>query len=154
LMSRREHLFVGWCNWIGLPSSICYFVDPCIYIPRVSYTQWIRDWACGTGGCPEGKVKEGGLCYEPCRDGFGSDGALMCWKRYAEFPGAQGGNLNVPTLTKASKTVVGSGIDTCRGDKTDKDGGLCYTPCKKGMKGAGPMCWNDIYGVGIGTPMS
>jgi hypothetical protein len=77
----------------------------------------------------------------------------MCWKRYAEFPGLQGGYLNVPTLTKASKTVVGSGIDTCRGDKSEKDAGLCYTPCKKGMKGGGPMCWNDIYGVGIGVPM-
>lgn len=153
LASRREHLFVGWCNWIGLPSFICYFVDPCLYIPKMSYTQWIRDYICGTGGCPEGKVKEGGLCYEPCKQGFGSDGALMCWKRYPEFPGAGGGLLNTPTLTKASKTVVGSVLSECK-ETDERSGALCYPKCKKGMKGDGPMCWNDIYGVGIGKAMS
>lgn len=153
LMTRREHLFVGWCRWIGLPEFICYFTDPCLYIPKMSYTQWIRDWVCGQGGCPEGKVKEGGLCYDPCRDGFGSDGAIMCWKRYAEFPGAGGGNLNTPTLTKASKTVVGGVLSEC--DENDERGGaLCYPKCRKGMRGDGPMCWNDNYGVGVGRVMS
>jgi hypothetical protein len=154
LVRRREHLFVGWCKYIGLPEGFCYFVDPCLYIPKMSYTQWIRDWICGQGGCPEGKVKEAGLCYDACKDGFGSDGALMCWKRYPEFPGAGGGYLNTPTLTKQSKTVTGSGVSECRGDKPDKDAGLCYKRCRDGMKGVGPVCWQDIYGVGIGKVMS
>lgn len=153
LMSRREHLFSGWCRWFGLPEMLCYFVDPCLYIPKMSWTQWIRDWICGQGGCPENKVKEAGLCYDRCKAGFGSDGALMCWKRYAEFPGAGGGNLNTPTLTKASKTVIGSVLSTCD-DNDERGGALCYPKCKKGMAGNGPMCWNDIYGVGIGRVMS
>ena len=153
LMSRREHLFVGWCRCFGLPETLCYFINPCLYIPKMSWTQWIRDWICGQGGCPENKVKEAGLCYDRCKAGFGSDGALMCWKRYAEFPGAGGGNLNTPTLTKASKTVIGSVLSEC--DPNDERGGaLCYPKCKKGMSGNGPMCWNETYGVGIGRVMS
>jgi hypothetical protein len=153
MMRRREHLFVGWCRWLGLPEFICYFIDPCLYIPKMSYTQWLRDWICGQGGCPEDKVKEAGLCYNRCKPGFGSDGALMCWKRYPEFGGAGGGMLNTPTLTKASKTVVGSVLSECHGED-ERSGALCYPKCKKGMKGDGPMCWNDIYGVGIGKVMS
>ena len=152
-MRQREHLFSGWCSWLGLPSTLCYFINPCLYIPKMSYTQWIRDYICGDGGCPESKVKEGGLCYDRCRDGFGSDGALMCWKRYSEFPGAGGGMLNTPTLTKASKTVVGSPLSTCDGDQ-ERSGALCYPKCKTGLRGVGPMCWSDIYGVGIGRAMS
>lgn len=153
LQSRREHLLAGWCNWIGLPSFICYFIDPCNYIPKMSYTQWIRDWICGQGGCPEGKVKEGGLCYDPCKSGFHSDGAIMCWKTYPDFPGAGGGYLSTPTLTKASKTVTGDVLSTC--DESDeRNGALCYPKCKKGMKGDGPMCWNDVFGVGVGKVMS
>lgn len=153
LTRKREHLFSGWCNWIGLPTTFCYLIDPCNYIPRMSYTQWIRDYICGQGGCPDGKVKEGGLCYDPCKDGFGSDGATMCWKRYSEFPGAQGGWLNVPTLTKASKSVTGSPISECD-ENDERNGALCYPKCKNGMRGDGPMCWNDVFGVGIGKPMS
>ena len=153
LARRREHLFVGWCKWIGLPDFICYWIDPCLYIPKMSWTQWIRDWVCGQGGCPEGKSKEGGLCYDPCKDGFGSDGALMCWKRYSEFPGAGGGNLSTPTLTKASKSVIGNPLSDCtEGD--EKSGALCYQKCQNGMRGDGPMCWNDNFGVGIGKAMT
>lgn len=153
VQSTREHLLEGWCNWLGLPSTICWLINPCTYIPQMSYTQWIRDMLCGSGGCGEGKVKEGGLCYDPCKDGFHSDGALMCWKTYPEFPGAGGGYLSTPTLTKSSKTVTGSPLSTC-GENDERSGALCYPKCKTGMRGDGPMCWSDVYGVGVGKPMS
>lgn len=147
--SKREHFVSGMCRRF-LGDRICGILSPCNYIPRGFYLDWFRDWFCGEGGCPEGKIKQAGLCYEKCRDGFHDDGALMCWKNYPEFPGAGGGMLSTPTLTKSSKTVVGSVLDSCNEDE-ERSGALCYPKCKKGMKGEGPMCWNDIYGVGIGT---
>lgn len=35
----------------------------------------------------------------------------------------------------------------------DEDAGLCYTPCKTGYHGVGPVCWQDkaSYGRGAGT---
>jgi hypothetical protein len=152
LKQRREHFGRGICDsFIGNP-TICYFADICNFIPKMSFTQWIRDFACGQGGCPEDKENFNGLCYTRCKDGFKSAGIApyMCYKQYPEFE--HNGMLHsMLNLTKASKTVVGSGVNTCKGDKSEKDAGLCYTACKKGMKGAGPMCWNDVYGVGIGT---
>jgi hypothetical protein len=73
----------------------------------------------------------------------------MCWKTYPEFPGAGGGFLATPSLTKASKTVVGGVLSHC-GEDEERNGALCYQKCRPGMKGNGPMCWNDIYGVGVG----
>lgn len=153
LLSRQEHFGGGICARF-LPSGVCYFLNPCNFLPKMSWTQWMRDFACGQAGCPEDKENYNGLCYTRCKDGFKTAGIApyMCYKNYPEFEknGMAHTFLNV---TKASKTVVGSGIDTCRGNKSDKDAGLCYEPCKKGMKGVGPMCWNDVYGVGIGVPM-
>src|SRR5262245_26271845 len=35
----------------------------------------------------------------------------------------------------------------------DQDAGLCYTPCKTGYSGVGPVCWQQeaSYGRGAGT---
>ena len=153
LVSTREHFGGGLCNWlIGIP-SVCYFLNPCNFIPKMSYTQWIRDWICGQGGCPEDKENYNGLCYTRCKDGFNSAGIApyMCYKQYAEFEN-NGMKHTMLNMTKASKTVVGKLVSECPKEK-EKDGGLCYEPCRKGMRGNGPMCWNDIYGVGIGTVM-
>src|ERR1700675_228072 len=40
----------------------------------------------------------------------------------------------------------------CEAGKED-DAGLCYTPCKAGYHGVGPVCWQDqeSYGRGAGT---
>lgn len=41
--------------------------------------------------------------------------------------------------------------DSCPSDKSDRDAGLCYTPCEEGYHGVGPVCWADSENVGIGT---
>jgi hypothetical protein len=98
--------------------------------------------------CPEGFVYEGGLCYKPCRPGFESDGAAMCYKQYPEFEG----NGLLHTLTNITKKVLtntGTPPTDCGGG--DYDAGLCYAPCRAGYVGRGPVCWADVEDVGAGT---
>ena len=42
------------------------------------------------------------------------------------------------------------GDNTCKPDK-ENDAGLCYTKCKPGYHGVGPICWADTENIGIGT---
>jgi hypothetical protein len=44
------------------------------------------------------------------------------------------------------------GEDTCKPGQ-EKDAGLCYTKCRDGYNGVGPVCWAKSEGVGIGTPI-
>ena len=39
---------------------------------------------------------------------------------------------------------------TCRPEKSDLDAGLCYTPCRAGFRGVGPVCWAISQNVGVG----
>jgi hypothetical protein len=43
--------------------------------------------------------------------------------------------------------------NSCPPDKSDKDGGLCYRPCRAGFHGVGPVCWADSESVGVGRPI-
>jgi hypothetical protein len=46
-------------------------------------------------------------------------------------------------------------IPPCSSNK-EKQSGLCYTPCKDGYQGKGPVCWREgtaSYGRGAGTPL-
>jgi hypothetical protein len=83
---------------------------------------------------------------------------------------AAGGNnshLNINgTLTKVSDAcdveivdpplvAYGRGVGTpltCSSDQ-EYDAGLCYTPCRDGYNGVGPVCWKQdaSYGRGVGT---
>jgi hypothetical protein len=42
--------------------------------------------------------------------------------------------------------------NSCPPDK-ELDGALCYTPCRDGYRGVGPVCWVSTQNVGIGRPM-
>lgn len=87
--------------------------------------------------------KTGGDCMpktvtrqDDCRSGY-SKVALSC-------------NLDVPAGFTGSaldpiKSAYGLGasqamVQVCR-DGKQMDAGLCYTPCRSGYKGAGPVCW-------------
>jgi hypothetical protein len=43
-------------------------------------------------------------------------------------------------------------ISECR-INLEKDAGLCYTKCKYGYHGVGPVCWKDTVDTGTGTPV-
>lgn len=46
--------------------------------------------------------------------------------------------------------VVGFTPQTCRPGE-ELDAGLCYTKCRNGYSGVGPVCWADSVNIGIGT---
>lgn len=165
--ARREHYGPGrygeWMGWFvdktigggtmlgGMLNAILFIFDPCNYIPRFHWIRLFRNLLCSReAGCKEGEEKSWGLCYTPCKPGYKSNAftPYMCMKEYPEFE--NNGMLHTFfNITKSSKTVVGSPLNYC--DKKSMDAGLCYDECKKGTKGVGPMCWQDWYGVGIGT---
>ena len=134
-------------------NAILWIFDPCNFIPKFRWLRLFRDFLCSEyAGCKEGEERFGPipLCYKKCKPGFDSHwlAPWACYKQYPEFE--NNGMLHtLLDITKASKTVMGSPLNYC--DKKDMDAGLCYDQCKKGTKGVGPMCWQDWYGVGIGT---
>ena len=48
--------------------------------------------------------------------------------------------------------VVNFTPHTCRPHE-ELDAGLCYTKCRRGFKGVGPVCWAESQSVGVGTPV-
>jgi hypothetical protein len=103
--------------------------------------------------CPEGMYQEspGGLCFPKCPDGYKSDGAFLCYKQYPEFEN----NGEIHTITSVTKNILvdtGTVPSTC-GANDENDGGICYPKCRPGFHGAGFLCWADIVGVGVGTPV-
>ena len=124
---------------------------------------------CWQTDCPSDKpLKRGAMCYEDCRNKGGgwfngsllecaacnneweSDGFLGC-KRDSPF-GWKGAWPYRETRRQAGFGSYGRGVGkplrVCSGDKSDKDAGLCYKPCKEGFKGVGPMCHPEA-GAGI-----
>jgi len=95
------------------------------------------------GKCKSNRSKIGGLCYTHCIDGYKRDDfAVTRCKRIAK------GYDRKPFAKE----------NTCARDKVLTEG-LCYTPCPKGTKGKGPVCWANIpkgwvdCGAGMATSM-
>ena len=85
-----------------------------------------------------------------CRPGFKSDGARMCYKQYPQFEN----NTQQHSITSITKKHIGLGgkmKDYCPVGK-ERDGALCYTPCKPGFIGRGAMCYSvcDANSTDIG----
>lgn len=100
---------------------------------------------CASNKCDTGLEESAGLCYQPCKSEFKSDGALICWKQYTGFPSG-----TITSITKKITTNTGKPLSTCNSNQ-DKDGALCYPKCPAGMHGVGPVCWASTTNIGIGT---
>jgi hypothetical protein len=84
------------------------------------------------GGCIGGTVEDG------CRDGY-TKRASVCY--YERVPAGMSGTGMDPTKgTYSDRPPVGL---TCGGGKQYQDT-LCYTPCRSGMEGKGPVCWTAV----------
>jgi hypothetical protein len=92
---------------------------------------------CAFGSCVGGDCI-GGLTEDGCRDGYHKD-ASVCWKNISVPPGMTGSAWD-PT-----KHLYNLAPDpmVCGGGK-QADAGLCYTPCRDGYKGIGPVCWAHV----------
>jgi hypothetical protein len=104
---------------------------------------WKKTSTRGVGtvpNCDSSKVKDAGLCYTPCKDGYKGVGPV-CWQKQCPAPLDDQGALCGKTIKKDS---YGRGVGKpmpCNAEHPDKQAGLCYTACKAGYKGVGPVCW-------------
>jgi len=99
--------------------------------------------------CEDGKVLENGLCYEKCRDGYTSDGALMCYK---STPPNWPGTSTITHLQHHDIYKPGGYLDSC-GDPNypDRQGAVCYANCRNGYDRVLNMCHARITGDGVGS---
>lgn len=133
----------------------------------------------GQPHCGPGKVLENLLCYDPCKAGYKSDGATVCYPDpgpYSRGTGTvpasvctdgkvmeaglcytackAGYKSNGATICTGTATGydrgVAKGIPPCPGGQ-EESGGFCYPVCPAGLKGAATRCDPDWYDRGVGT---
>ncbi len=76
--------------------------------------------------CDKKDDKDGGLCYNKCRDGYHGVGPV-CY------------NNNAPSYGRGAGKVMAS---VCLNGE-QKDAGLCYPACRHYYSGVGPVCWSN-----------
>lgn len=88
---------------------------------------------------PNACERYAGLWYPKCREGYRNVGCCICrpHKPDCEAKGL-GPRLD---LSCAKKLKLGDPVTgVCRAGE-EKQGGLCYKPCREGYSGVGPVCW-------------
>ena len=80
-----------------------------------------------------------GLCYKPCRNGYGKVGCNICAMNCKEQGYANG---IAPSCPKKMYLSPGLEKTSCAPDQ-DKDAGLCYKKCRDTYSGVGPVCWGQ-----------
>jgi hypothetical protein len=85
---------------------------------------------------PQGCEKSGEIIYPKCKEGFHPAGCCIC---SPNCPKGQT-DIGVSCAKKSYGRGAGKPLSTCPTGK-DKDAWLCYTQCKSGFYGVGPVCW-------------
>ena len=85
---------------------------------------------------PQGCEKHGEIIYPKCKEGFHAAGCCICSPNCP--PGQT--DIGVSCAKKSYGRGVGKPVSTCPAGR-DKDALLCYTECKSGFYGVGPVCW-------------
>ncbi len=100
--------------------------------------------------CSSNKEKKAGLCYTKCGSGYYGVGPV-CWAYCRSGYADHGATCFKHLFNWYWKSSYGRGVGTipnvCPSSKSDKDWGLCYTPCRSGYYGVGPVCWEYCDGV-------
>lgn len=105
--------------------AICHYNGDKSYSP----VHWDNCKSKFLGGCV------GGLKEDGCRSGY-SKVASVCWANIS-LPAGMSGSTWDPTKGTYNRDPVPL---VCGGGK-QQDAGLCYTPCRDGFNGVGPVCW-------------
>jgi hypothetical protein len=118
-------------------------------LPKIISKRIVSNKPISTHYCPPNTIKESSLCYEKCKDGFKSDGAITCWKQYPGFEGNSGNTIT--SITKRSRLNTGVIGSVCPPDKT-KENSLCYDKCRPGFSSDGAtQCYKDAPSNWPGT---
>jgi hypothetical protein len=94
----------------------------------------------GKGNCE----KDGAIYYPKCKSGYQAFGCCIC---RPSKPNCSALGLNAGIdLSCAKRVIIGEPeTGTCPSGQ-EKDGGLCYTNCRAGYDGVGPVCWTGAPG--------
>jgi len=87
----------------------------------------------GRGGCE----KDGAIFYPKCKAGFSKVGCCIC------SPNCPSGMTNIGVSCAKPSYGRGAGVPMKCAAGQQEDAGLCYTPCKAGFHGVGPVCWQN-----------
>ena len=96
--------------------------------------------------CSSGKSLQDGLCYDSCRSGY-SKQALTCVQACRDGYSLAGLSCNQNQPTTVAKQTYDRGVGTIPAlrcaNGLENDASLCYTPCRPGYNGIGPVCWGN-----------
>ena len=141
---------VGPVCWQGCPGGFrddgAYCAKPAAYGRGAGYPWEFGDAPFDLGGArrrcehdnPGGCEQNGLLYYPKCRANFHAFGCCVC------TPNCPAGMADIGV--SCQKHSYGRGVGTvptsCAGGM-QYDAGLCYTPCRAGFVGVGPVCWEQ-----------
>lgn len=93
----------------------------------------------GVGNCE----KVGAIYYPKCKSGFSAFGCCIC---RPNPPNCASYNLlqGPDSLTCAKKIITGQGSAAICNAEEESCYGLCYSFCKAGYHGVGPVCWSVV----------
>ena len=87
---------------------------------------------------PQGCEKNGAVVYPKCKPGYHNVGCCICSPDCPSGFTDLGVSCTKPTSTRGAGTIPTS----CTGGG-QYDAGLCYSQCKSGYYGVGPVCWGN-----------
>ena len=119
----------------SMPTAFKVFLDMSPLAHTINYFCFKKGSSCATG-----LEASHGLCYTPCKDGYKSDGATLCYKQYPGWE--QNDATTVTNVGEVLHANPGKPLSTCGPDQ-DKDGALCYPKCAANEYGVGPVCWTS-----------
>jgi hypothetical protein len=90
----------------------------------------------GRGNCE----KWGAIYYPKCSAGYHTVGCCVCRPDTPDC-GKLGLNAGID-LSCAKRIKVGDPVPGVCGSGLQTDAGLCYSACKPGLDGVGPVCWS------------
>lgn len=113
---------------------------------------WKNSYGRGVGTVPRScdyrEELDAGLCYKQCNYGYYSVGPV-CWHKCKPGYDDHGASCFKNLFSWYFKGSYGRGAGTvptsCAEDE-EYDAGLCYTKCKSGYYGVGPVCWRRCQG--------
>jgi hypothetical protein len=135
-------------HFLNTTTGRCHRDCPAGFVNTGEFCQrWPETRGMDAMTCAPGSFKAGARCYKECPAGFTSLGefcvnrnafqsvdAMTC--RQGEFKNSEGRCYPVGACGTAPD-------DTGRLRDKEMQAGLCYSGCKQGMYGVGPVCWSS-----------
>ncbi|KAI9138741.1 hypothetical protein BKA69DRAFT_1168840 [Paraphysoderma sedebokerense] len=93
--------------------------------------------------CGENEEKDGALCYRNCDPAYNGVGPV-CWEKCKSDEKDHGATCFRSIIKWRFKKSHGRGggrVPKGCPDGKEPHQALCYTPCKQGYKGVGPICY-------------